>query len=64
MLDRTRWTPLARNGHAWAELRPTLPNQRPLLLIGAGTGLILMLWLFAQDTASSGGALMPFHGGL
>ncbi|MGB1417427.1 MAG: hypothetical protein ACPG6X_08105 [Synechococcus sp.] len=77
MLDRTRWTPLARNGHAWrthrlevhaaddwAELRPTLPNQRPLLLISAGTGLTLMLWLLAQDTASSGGALMPFLGWL
>ena len=70
MLDRTHWTPLARNGHAWrthrlevhaaddwAELRPTLPNQRPLLLISAGTGLLLMLWQFAQGTASSGDGL-------
>lgn len=70
VLDRTHWTPLARNGHAWrthrlevhaaddwAELRPTLPNQRPLLLISAGTGLVLMLWQFAQGTASSADGL-------
>ena len=41
----------------WAELRPTLPNQRPLLLIRAGTGLPLML---SQDTASSSAALRQF----
>lgn len=77
VLDRTSWTPLARNGHAWrthrlevhaadrwAALRPNLPNHRPLLLISAGTGLILMVWQIARDSASSGSALISVLGWL
>lgn len=77
MLDRTSWTPLVLNGHAWrthclevhaaegwAALRPNLPNHRPLLLISAGTGLTLMVWQIARDSASSGSALIPVLGWL
>ena len=77
VLDRTSWTPLVLNGHAWrthclevhaaegwAALRPNLPNHRPLLLISAGTGLTLMVWQIARDSASSGSALIPVLGWL
>ena len=63
---RTSWKPLARNGHAWrthrlvihdpegwAELRPNLPHNRPLLIVSESTGLILMIWQIARDVLSS-----------
>lgn len=66
VLARTSWTPLARNGHAWrthrlviheaegwAELRPNLPHNRPLLILSEGAGLILMIWQIARDSMSS-----------
>ena len=66
VLTRTLWTPLSRNGHAWrthrlviheaegwAELRPNLPHNRPLLISSEGTGLILMIWQITRDTTSS-----------
>ena len=66
LLARTSWTPLAKNGHAWrthrlvvheaegwAELRPNLPHNRPLLIVSEGTGLILMIWQIARDVLSS-----------
>lgn len=77
VLDRTSWTPLIRNGHAWrthrlevhaadgwAALHPNLPNHWPLLLISAGTGLTLLVWQIARDSASSGSALIPVLGWL
>ena len=77
MLDRTSWTPLIRNVHAWrthrlevhaadgwAALHPNLPNHWPLLLISAGTGLTLLVWQIARDSASSGSALIPVLGWL
>ena len=66
VLARTSWTPLARNGHAWrthrlvvheaegwAELRPNLPHNRPLLIVSECTGLTLMIWQIARDAMSS-----------
>ena len=66
LLARTSWTPLAKNGHAWrthrlvvheadgwAELRPNLPHNRPLLIVSESTGLILLIWQIARDVLSS-----------
>ena len=68
VLEQTPWTPLARNGHAWrthrlvihedegwAELRPSLPHSRPLLIASEGAGLILIVWQIARDALSSYG---------
>ena len=65
VLARTSWTPLARNGNAWrthrlviheeegwAELRPNLPHNRPLLILSEAAGLILMIWQIARDAMS------------
>ena len=66
VLARTSWVPLARNGHAWrthrlviheaegwAELRPNLPHNRPLLIVSECMGLTLMVWQIARDAMSS-----------
>jgi hypothetical protein len=77
VVERTSWRPLSRNGHAWrthrlvvhaahgwAELRPNLPHNRPLLLISAGTGLTLMIWQMARDGSSAVGEQVPYLGWL
>lgn len=57
VLDRTRWTPIARGGHAWpthhlfineakgrAELRPNLPQRKRWIILCELIGLLLLIW--------------------
>ena len=71
VLRETHWTPLARSGHGWpthrlvvhasegwAELRPNVPLNRPLLILGEISGLVLLLWQFITDGQGSIVALL------
>ena len=44
---------MVHEDEGWAELRPNLPHNRPLLILSEGTGLILIIWQIARDAMSS-----------
>lgn len=71
VITRTNWTPLALRGHSWpthrlvideaggwAELRPNVPLNRPLLILSEVSGLVLLIWQFITDGQGSAVALL------